>query len=197
MSSTSLETLAAALGDRYAVEREIDVGGMRPSTSPMIGSRGERSPSRSCVRISSPRSAPTGSSERFASPRLNRGRRHRATHRHGAHDRDAGVCEPRAGHGRPRARGAERHLLVRLRALRVTCRRASVHRCQRAGRHHEAIHRHGTVGPAFAGTVPLAVDRAIAKALERTPADRFSSATMFAEALLRPDAPAPRPAFAV
>ncbi len=41
-------------------------------------------------------------------------------------------------------------------------------------------------------TVPVAVDRALARALERSPADRFASAAEFAAALLRPDAPGAR-----
>ena len=44
------------------------------------------------------------------------------------------------------------------------------------------------------GTIPVAVDRAIAKALERSPADRFSNAAAFADALGQADAPAPRAA---
>ena len=41
------------------------------------------------------------------------------------------------------------------------------------------------------GTVPVAIDRALARALERSPADRFASASAFAEALTRRDTPGP------
>jgi serine/threonine-protein kinase len=43
-------------------------------------------------------------------------------------------------------------------------------------------------------TIPLAVDRAIARALSRSPADRFPTITAFAEALTQPAGAATRPA---
>ena len=93
------------------------------------------------------------------------------------------VHEPRAGHRRPAARCPERRLLARRRAVRDARRRAAGDRAERPGDDREAHDRAAGPPPGGAALGPEAVDAAVAKALDKTPADRFASAGEFARAL--------------
>ena len=89
----------------------------------------------------------------------------------------------RAGDGGEGDHAAERHLLARERAVRNARRAAAAHRRRGAAGDHEDHHRAGAAGAQLRKNVPANVDAALAKALEKLPADRFESAKAFGDAL--------------
>ena len=114
-----------------------------------------------------------------------RGRRGggRAADRDRARARHAGLHEPGAGGGRARAGRAHRRLPPRLRAVRDAGRRAAVHRAHAAGHHRQAARPSRCRRARPCADVPPAVERAVARALAKVPADRFATAGEFSAAL--------------
>ena len=106
--------------------------------------------------------------------------------------RHAALHEPGAGDGREGDHRPQRRLLARLRALRDAGRRAAAHGHLGAADHHEDHRPSGrSRSRKLRKSVPPNVAAAVAKALEKLPADRFESAKAFADALGNPAFAAP------
>ena len=105
----------------------------------------------------------------------------------GLEPRHAALHESRAGDGGAGADGTGGRLLAGLRAVRDADRRAAAHGGLGAGDHHEDRHRGGAArSPSCARRCRRNVAAAMAKALEKLPADRFDTAADFGEALQNP-----------
>ena len=105
------------------------------------------------------------------------------SHRNGPVAGDPAVHEPRAGHGRARDRRAERYLRAGQHAVRDAPGPPALQRPQCPGHRGPDHDRRSTLPDRSTAHDPPSVDRAVRRALERLPADRFATTAGFAAAL--------------